>query len=111
MQPHLSKRLKISIIVVILVVISLAVGSGFSKSRDSANSEIFDGLQLSLLRSLIKFRQYVEEVQPKKLIYGAIKGMVFQTLDPYSQFRILTSMKNWKLIPKANLAGWESILS
>ncbi len=85
MQPHLSKRLKISIIVVILVVISLAVGSGFSKSRDSANSEIFDGLQL-FAEVLNKIQaNYVEEVQPKKLIYGAIKGMV-STLDPYSQF-------------------------
>jgi len=85
MQPHLSKRLKISIIVVILVLISLAVGSGFSKSRSAANSEVFDGLQL-FAEVLNKIQaNYVEEVQPKKLIYGAIRGMV-STLDPYSQF-------------------------
>ena len=28
---------------------------------------------------------YVEEPQPKQLIYGALKGML-ATLDPYSQF-------------------------
>jgi carboxyl-terminal processing protease len=85
MQPHLSKRLKISIIVVILILISLTVGSGFSKSRNGTNSEVFDGLQL-FAEVLNKIQaNYVEEVQPKKLIYGAIRGMV-STLDPYSQF-------------------------
>ena len=29
--------------------------------------------------------EYVEEVNPKDLIYGALRGM-FSALDPYSQF-------------------------
>ncbi len=85
MNSHFSKQIKLIILIGIIAVLCLAVNSGFSKSRGGGSSETFDGIQL-FAEVLAKIEaNYVDEVKPKDLIYGAIRGMV-GTLDPYSQF-------------------------
>ncbi len=84
-QPS-KKPLKIFIIVTLLLVVSLIVGSGFSRAKNSGSgSDIYENLQL-FAEVLAKVQNnYVEEVSPKKLVEGAIRGMI-ATLDPFSQF-------------------------
>lgn len=85
MNSNFSKQIKLIALISIFVILCLVVGSGFSKSRETGNSETFDGIQL-FAEVLAKIEaNYVDPVKPKQLIYGAIRGMV-GTLDPYSQF-------------------------
>ena len=104
MNSHPNKGLKYVIIILLVVVICLLVGSGFTKPRNTANSEIFDGLQL-FAEVISKIQaNYVEEVKPKQLIYGAIRGMV-STLDPYSQFMDIDQYTELETDTKGEFTG------
>ena len=73
---------KVVMISALLLVLTLSLGGGVaSKSNDSAatyeNLKLFTEV-LSIIQS-----QYVDEVPPKDVIYGAIKGTL-RGLDPHS---------------------------
>ncbi len=56
-----------------------------ARAEQTQKEELYDQVKI-FSEVLSKIREdYVEEVEVKKLIYGAIKGMV-GTLDPFSQF-------------------------
>ncbi|HEV8457504.1 MAG TPA: S41 family peptidase [Methylomirabilota bacterium] len=78
---HVKKVVTIS---ALLLLLTLSLGGGVaSKSNDSAatyeNLKLFTEV-LSIIQS-----QYVDEVPPKDVIYGAIKGTL-RGLDPHSSF-------------------------
>lgn len=54
-------------------------------AREKAASDIFDELKTYTDVLAIVQRDYVEEVQPKKVVEGSIKGML-TTLDPHSGY-------------------------
>lgn len=58
----------------------------FGETQDQNTSpDIYDNLDLFANSLAIIQRDYVEPVEPQKLIYGALKGMM-KALDPHSQF-------------------------
>ena len=90
-----------SIAVVLILMSSLLV---FCQPvvRSAADQTYEDLKMLVEVLNLIK-DNYVEEVDPKKLIYGAATGMV-KTLDPFSQFLEPDAHKEMKFAyqPDAN---------
>ena len=55
------------------------------KNADKSNKELFKQVELFSDTLAIVNSEYVDEVKPKDLIYGALKGML-SSLDPHSQF-------------------------
>lgn len=72
--------------------------------EERAEDEVLKGFHLiSEVFSQIK-ENYVEEVDPKELIYGAIKGML-SALDPYSQFLTSERKKELQVDTKGSFGG------
>ena len=89
-SPHslVSPRLFIwSIVAICLLCLSPipATATDDAVSTDPLNEELLENLSL-LSEVLAQIQQgHLESPEPKKLMYGAIRGML-RTLDPYSQF-------------------------
>lgn len=85
----MNKKINFKLIELIIIIIGIAfvVGNSFPRNnqRPAVNREIYESMRLfsEVLTKIQKY--YVEEVKPKEIIYGAIKGML-KTLDPYSEF-------------------------
>ncbi len=97
----------LSVIVVIIILASTVAVRGFekaatgnSKSRDDLFSQmtIFADA-LSVIRS-----EYVDAVDSKKLIYGALRGML-ESLDDYSQFMDPDEYNEIRIETKGEFAG------
>lgn len=68
-----------------MISLSAKPTSGPDESPAVKRDEIYRGLELFDNAMAIIRSDYVEQPEEKKLIYGALKGML-ATLDPYSQF-------------------------
>ena len=99
---------KISLVIVLfLMIASLAVGGHEKEAKDKAKapkSDLYGELELfadaiSLIRS-----DYVDEIDSKKLIYGAMKGML-SNLDDYSQFMEPDEFEEVKSETKGEFGG------
>src|SRR5512136_1539686 len=100
----LSRSLKIFGLIILIVVLSLLFSSGFTKPRSPKQTELYDNLRL-FSEVLAKIQaNYVEEVQPKELVHGAIRGML-RTLDPYSQFMEPEQLKELEIDTKGEFGG------
>ena len=90
-----------------IAVITLIVFIGFSSQyRCSAEGKGSDYESIELftdVMSIIK-KSYVEEVDTKKLIYGAINGML-SSLDPHSSFMPPETYKELKIDTKGAFGG------
>jgi len=99
---------KLKLLMFSLVLLSVFV-TGFLLSQAlvnpvGADSEEYEKLRLfTEVYEIIK-RSYVEEVEPKKLIYGAIKGML-KVLDPHSGFMPPEAYKEMKIDTKGEFGG------
>lgn len=86
---------------------ALAVGmllGGWAVERVSARKELYTYLDL-FNDSLAKIEgTYVEEVDPKDLIYGAIRGML-SSLDPYSVFLDEESFSDFRVTTEGEFGG------
>ncbi len=73
-------------VVVLLLGVTVLLGDNVAESQARKSEElVYKQLQLfSDVLSIIR-KNYVEPVEPQKLITGALKGML-SSLDPYSQF-------------------------
>ncbi|KUJ97615.1 MAG: Carboxyl-terminal protease, partial [Thermodesulfobacterium sp. 37_54] len=95
-----NKKLLYPLVGVILLVI-IAFSNGFSKEK---NDEIYKYLKLfSQVLKLIE-DNYVTEVSPKDLIYGAINGML-NSLDPYSSLMKPEEFKELEIETKGIFTG------
>ena len=56
-----------------------------AKEAPSVKEDLYDQIQLFADALSVIQSDYVEEVKPKEIVYGALKGML-QSLDPHSQF-------------------------
>jgi carboxyl-terminal processing protease len=76
------------LILVVFVVLAFLLGFSFNRTLVSASTQskdIYEQLRLfSQVLDLVQ-QSYVKEVDPQKLIYGAIQGML-SNLDPHSSF-------------------------
>jgi len=94
------KRLRFSSIL-LLILMYLLSSSALVKAKED---EVYKNLKLFTdVLSLVK-KNYVEEVNDKDMIYGAIKGMV-SSLDPHSSFLPPDVFKEMKVETKGSFGG------
>jgi len=79
------KLLKFSALIFVSISIVVVASIAVSKQERAKRDELYKDIDLFSDAFVIIQKDYVEEVEPKKLIYGALKGML-STLDPHSQF-------------------------
>ncbi|HLB25779.1 MAG TPA: S41 family peptidase [Nitrospirota bacterium] len=90
-------------IVALVFVLGVIVGTGMVR-YSQADNETYDNLKtFSEVLSLVQ-KNYVEEVKPKDLIYGAIKGML-SDLDPHSSFMTPEMYKEMQVDTKGEFGG------
>lgn len=106
MSTPVSKKTKmIAAFAVVAAVLIMFIGissqrfcSAESKGSDYESIELFTDVMAIVKKS------YVEEVDTKKLIYGAINGML-TSLDPHSSFMPPDSYKEMKIDTKGTFGG------
>jgi len=95
----------ILIFIIILAVASAGISIGrWTVTSVNAEGDIYEELKLfSEAISLVR-KNYVEEVKPKDLIYGSIKGML-GSLDPHSSFMTPEQYKEMQVDTKGEFGG------
>src|SRR5919201_5814272 len=83
-MPRFFGRKRVLLVVLVVVSASFLIGAGMAK-RVLARGEDYENLRvftevLSLVQS-----NYVEDIDSKKLVEGAVKGML-KTLDPHTSY-------------------------
>ncbi|MDD5155314.1 MAG: S41 family peptidase [Candidatus Omnitrophica bacterium] len=78
-------RKKIIITVILLAATAVMASVAISAQNKSKKDDLYRQVELFSDTLAIVQEDYVKEVSPKDLIYGALKGMV-SSLDPHSQF-------------------------
>ena len=78
-------RKKIVILSILALVVSTFTTLAVSGVDNKKNDELYRQVELFSNTLAILQSDYVDEVKPKDLIYGALKGMI-SSLDPHSQF-------------------------
>ncbi len=102
------KRGKLRILFYSMILCSFIFGAVFlnggQKSVTAGTEEPYPDLEIftEVLRQIQD--NYVEPQDPKKLIYGAVKGMV-QSLDPHSSFMTKDEYKELMLETKGSFTG------
>jgi carboxyl-terminal processing protease len=98
------KNLKLNLFLSFCLIFLLIFSWGFSKESKEKNDEIYKYLKLfSQVLKLIE-DNYVTEVNPKDLIYGAINGML-NSLDPYSSLMKPEEYKELEIETKGSFTG------
>jgi carboxyl-terminal processing protease len=99
------KKMTISIVLSVITIISLSLGIGtYWKCSAQGATNDFESIELFTdVLSIVK-KSYVEEVDTKKLIYGAINGMI-ASLDPHSSFMPPETYKEMKIETKGSFGG------
>jgi carboxyl-terminal processing protease len=87
----------------LLVVLTLSLG-GSVASKSTDNSPTYEQLRLFTEVLSIVQNQYVDDVPPKDLIYGAIKGTL-RGLDPHSSFLDPDSLKEMQVETSGSFGG------
>ena len=105
----MSRIRKVTLIAIsILMMASLAIGGLYhkeTKDKPKASKSDFYG-QLELFAEAISVvrSEYVDDVDPKKLIYGAMKGML-SSLDDFSSFLDPDEFKEMSAEAKGEFGG------
>jgi carboxyl-terminal processing protease len=96
--------IKFALLVVTVATLILVIGFG-SQYRCAAEGESgYESIQLFTDVLKIVQSNYVEEVDTKKLVYGAINGML-ASLDPHSSFLPPDMYKEMKIETKGSFGG------
>lgn len=105
MVKKLINKKAILVIFIIFAVASAGISIGrWTVNSVGAEGEIYEELKLfSEALSLVR-KNYVEEVKPKELIYGSIKGML-GSLDPHSSFMTPEQYKEMQVDTKGEFGG------
>ncbi|MBW1938096.1 MAG: S41 family peptidase [Deltaproteobacteria bacterium] len=93
------------IVIIVLICAFMVIGNYQAHQIASARE---DGTyeQLKIFGSVLDLvqRNYVEEIPPKKLIYGAVQGML-KSLDPHSSFMKPEDYKELQIETKGSFTG------
>ena len=102
----MAKRKGRKIALVIAAISALVVVIGFGVQHRCAAESGNDYESIELFTDVLKIVQknYVEEVDTKKLVYGAINGML-SSLDPHSSFLPPDMYKELKIETKGSFGG------
>ena len=98
------KKLAIILLIIIIAGLGIILEPYRSASKVAQKESIYKNLDLfvEVLREIEK--NYVEPVDSKKLIYGAIRGMV-KTLDPHSSFMTKDEYQELMVETKGSFTG------
>lgn len=100
----LSKGRKLVCAVFIAAIATLSLGGVVGSMAAGQGSNDYESIEMFTdVLSLVK-KSYVEEVDTKKLIYGAINGML-ASLDPHSAFMPPETYKEMKIETKGSFGG------
>lgn len=95
---------KITMFVVTVSLLTLFIGVGVQRRCAAQGGNDYESIELFTdVLSIVK-KSYVEEVDTKKLIYGAINGML-SSLDPHSSFMPPDTYKEMKIDTKGAFGG------
>jgi carboxyl-terminal processing protease len=99
------KKKTILVLFIIFAVASAGISIGrWTVTVVNAEGEMYEELKLfSEAISLVR-KNYVEEMKPKELIYGSIKGML-GSLDPHSSFMTPEQYKEMQVDTKGEFGG------
>lgn len=97
------KKRVAAVCLAVFVALSLFAGMG-TKVHSAAQNNDYESIELFTDVLAIVKKSYVEEVDTKKLIYGAINGML-ASLDPHSSFMPPDSYKEMKIDTKGQFGG------
>jgi carboxyl-terminal processing protease len=89
---------------VIVAFLSIFIISSQSRSSAEAKGSDYESIELFTDVMAIIKKSYVEEVDTKKLVYGAINGML-SSLDPHSSFMPPDTYKEMKIDTKGAFGG------
>lgn len=101
----LEKKMKVAVgfgVVMALLILVISIGSQRRCDAQGGKEYEYIGLMTDVM-SIVK-KSYVEEVDSKKLIYGAINGML-AALDPHSSFMNPETFKEMKVETKGAFGG------
>lgn len=101
----MTKKKIISIAILIFVVVSTSILIGrWSVAIVGAAAEGYEELKVFTEALSLVRKNYVEDVKPKDLVYGAIKGML-NSLDPHSGFMTPEMYKEMQVEAKGEFGG------
>ena len=94
------------LIIIALICVFMVMGTYQAHQIASAREENGTYEQLKIFGSVLDLvqRNYVEEIPPKKLIYGAVQGML-KSLDPHSSFMKPEDYKELQIETKGIFTG------
>ncbi|MEE9500123.1 MAG: PDZ domain-containing protein, partial [Candidatus Omnitrophota bacterium] len=95
--------LKVTVCVFLVLWGSIYLGCAGENIKDQ-DKELYREIELFSDTVTIIQSDYVEEVEPKKLVYGALEGML-SSLDGYSQFMDPESYKQMEIETKGEFSG------
>jgi len=87
----------------VLVVLTLSLG-GTSASKSVDRSATYEQLKLFTDVLSIIQNQYVDETEPREVIYGAVRGML-RALDPHSSFMDPESYREMQVETSGSFGG------
>ena len=103
LKEIMNKKAIVALILVFTVATAGVVIGRWTTTNVDAE-EVYAELKVLTEAISIVRKSYVEEVNPKDLIYGAIKGMV-GSLDPHSGFMTPTQYKEMQVDTKGEFGG------
>lgn len=102
--PGSKKTKMIAGFAVIVVFLTILIISSQRRSMAEAGGSDYESIELFTDVMAIIKKSYVEEVDTKKLVYGAINGML-SSLDPHSSFMSPDVYKEMKIDTKGTFGG------
>ena len=102
MHPRRGKKALLVLVAVALLAVGAGIGVKRTCSAQAGNE--YESLEMFTdVLSIVK-KSYVDDVDTKKLIYGAINGML-ASLDPHSSFMPPETYKEMKIETKGTFGG------
>lgn len=98
------KGTKIALLIAVISMLVVIIGVGAQRRCVAEGKIDYDSIELFTDVLAIVKKSYVEEVDTKKLIYGAINGML-ASLDPHSSFMPPDVYKEMKIETKGAFGG------
>ena len=98
------KSKRVLLITSLVLILGFVISIGWMKRVSAVNEEAYEKLKIFTDVLSIVERNYVEQIDNKKLIYGAINGML-RVLDPHSSFMSPELFKELKVETKGVFGG------
>lgn len=103
-KPRINRKLAVAFGVLLLLTVVTGVGTHRKCSAKEGGGGDYESIEMFTdVLSIVK-KSYVEDVDTKKLIYGAINGML-ASLDPHSSFMPPDMYKELKVDTKGEFGG------